>query len=83
MYSTVTPGLGLNAGAAITVLSPLAIGAAAHAGISPSHGPTWDILGVVELTMIPKVKPGIRAGMSSVRDDAAQLLPSEPVPSGH
>ena len=29
------------------------------------------------------VSPGIRAGMSSVRDDAAQLLPSEPVPSGH
>ena len=29
------------------------------------------------------VSPGIRAGMSSVRDDAAQLLPSEAVPSGH
>jgi osmoprotectant transport system permease protein len=29
------------------------------------------------------VSPGIRAGVSSVRDDAAQLLPSEPVPSGH
>ena len=74
LYSTVTDGVGLNVGAAVTVLSPLAFGAAAHAGISPGNGPTWDVLGVVELTMIPKIKPGIRAGVENVSYDSGNQL---------
>lgn len=66
IYSTVTPGVEFNVGGAVTVLSPLAIGAAAHLGISPGNGPTMDLLGVIEFTMLPKIKPSLRAGVQNV-----------------
>lgn len=54
-------------GVAVTALSPVAVGVYAHVGLPASGGPTWDAGGVAELTLLPKIRPGVRVGYQRAR----------------
>lgn len=65
-YATATRDLALALGGAVTFSSPVAFGVAAHVGTAPGQGLRWDALGVLEVDVIPKIKPGFRIGVQKV-----------------
>lgn len=62
----------------VTALSPVAIGVFAHVGLPANGGPTWDAGGVAELTLLPKIRPGVRLGYQRARIGDADCLDCPP-----
>lgn len=49
-------------GVSVTALDPVAVGVYAHVGLPWSDGPTWDAGLIGELTLLPRLRPGVRLG---------------------
>lgn len=64
-------------GAAVSFLSPVAIGGYMHVGLPVRDGPSWDIGALAELTLLPRIRPGIRIGYerAQVGRDADDPIP--------
>lgn len=54
-------------GFSATALDPIAIGVFAHVGLPWRDGPTWDAGITGELTLLPRLRPGVRIGYHRAR----------------